>query len=218
MAQFTVYGVIGSPYTRAVLLGLEEKGQAYEVIPLKLGAHRQAEHLGRQPFGRVPAVEHGDFKLYEAQAVLRYLDRLYPEPALTPEDPRQAARMDQIMGIADWYLMPHLSGPVVFQRVVAPRFGLPCDEARLQEALPKAKVCIDELGRLMGDQPFMASDSLSLADLMVAPQLSMAAQCLEGQALLAPHANLKAWIERMEQRPSLIARTWERLAQTVQAA
>jgi glutathione S-transferase len=218
MSEFTVYGVLGSPYLRAVLLGLEEKGRPYRVVPLRPGQNRQAEHLARQPFGRVPAVEHGDFKLYEAQAVLRYLDRLFPEPGLTPKDPRKAARMDQIMGIADWYLMPHLSGPIVFQRVVAPRFGVPCDEARLQDALPKAKVCVDELARLLGDQPFMAGEALSLADLMVAPQLSMAPHCPEGQALLAPHPGLRAWIERMDQRPSLIATTWERLAQTQQAA
>ena len=87
MSEFVVHGIIGSPYVRAVLLGLEEKGRSYRLAPLPAGGHRAAEHLARHPFGRVPAVEHGDFHLYETQAVLRYLDRLFPQPALTPADP-----------------------------------------------------------------------------------------------------------------------------------
>jgi hypothetical protein len=46
----------------------------------------------------------GEFRLYETQAFLRYLDRVLPQPALTPGDVRAAARMDQLMNIVDWYL------------------------------------------------------------------------------------------------------------------
>jgi glutathione S-transferase len=211
MSEFIVHGIIGSPFMRAVLLGLEEKGRSYRVAPLRIGEHKGPAYLERQPFGRVPAVEHGDFQLYETQAVLRYLDRLYPEPPLTPEDPRAAFRMDQIMGINDWHLMPDVSSPIVFQRVVAPRFGMPCDEARLQAALPKARVCIGELARLLGDQAFLAGETLSLADLMVAPQMAMMGDCAEGQALLEPYPALVAWIARMQTRDSMRRTTWEAL-------
>ena len=49
-------------------------------------------------------LEHNGFLLYETQAILRYLDRVLPTPALTPADPRRAARMDQVMNVTDWYL------------------------------------------------------------------------------------------------------------------
>ncbi|MDB5460631.1 MAG: putative glutathione S-transferase [Caulobacteraceae bacterium] len=218
MSEFVVHGIIGSPYVRAVLLGLEEKGRSYRLAPLPPGGHRAAEHLARHPFGRVPAVEHGDFRLYETQAVLRYLERLFPQPALIPEDPRAAARMDQLMGINDWYLMPQISAPIVFPLVVAPRLGLPSDESRIAECLPRAEVCIGEIARLLGDQAFAAGADLSLADLMLAPQLSMLAECAQGRALMAPHPALSAWLERMQDRRSMRDTTWDRLLERQQAA
>jgi glutathione S-transferase len=218
MSEFIVHGIIGSPFVRAVLLALEEKGVPYRLAPLRPGAHRSAEYLARHPFGRVPMVEHGDFQLYETQAVLRYVDRLFPEPALTPKDPRQAARMDQLMGINDRYVMPQISAPIVFPLVVAPRIGMAGDESRIAEFMPKAEVCIAEIARLLGAQPYMAGEGLSLADLMLAPQLSLLADCAQGQALLAPYPALKAWLERMQARPSMQATTWDRLLEVHKAA
>jgi len=218
MSDFVIHGIVGSPFARAVLLGLEEKGRGWRLQPLAPGASKSPEYLDRHPFGRVPAVEHGGFQFYETQAVLRYVDRIYPEPSLTPADPRQAARMDQIMGINDWYLFAHASAPIGFPRVVAPRIGFPADGSKVADALPRAMVCFSELARLLGDQPFLAGAALSLADLMVAPQLSLLMECEEGQALMAPLPGLKAWLARMEERPSMIATTWERLEQTARAA
>lgn len=218
MSDFVIHGVIGSPFVRAVLMGLEEKGRGWRLQPLAPGASKSPEYLARHPFGRVPAVEHDGFQLYETQAVLRYLDRIEPEPPLTPPDPRQAARMDQIMGINDWYLFAHASAPIGFPRVVAPRIGFPADSSKVAEALPRARVCIGEIARLLDGQPFLAGDALSLADLMVAPQLSLLMECEEGQDLMAPHAALSAWLERMEARPSMIATSWERLEATAKAA
>jgi glutathione S-transferase len=41
------------------------------------------------PFGRA-AIDHGEFRLYETQAILRYVDRVLPDPAFTPENPHAA--------------------------------------------------------------------------------------------------------------------------------
>jgi glutathione S-transferase len=217
MSDFVIHGVPGSPFVRAVLIGLEEKGLGWRLQPVAPGASKGPEHLARHPFGRVPAVEHGDFRLYETQAILRYLERIQPQPALTPADPYKAARMDQIMGVNDWYLFAHIMGPIGFPRVVAPRIGFPADGSKVAEAMPRAEVCIRELARLLGDQPFLAGEALSLADLMVAPQLSLLVECEEGRSLLAPHAELSAWLERLEARPSMIVTTWERVAEAAAA-
>ena len=91
--------------------------------------HRVARH----PFGRVPVLEHGSFILYETQAILRYLDRLLPAPALVPSDPESAARMDQVMNVNDWYLFQGVANVIGFQRVVGPRLmGLTPDEAVIE--------------------------------------------------------------------------------------
>ncbi|WP_371260902.1 glutathione S-transferase N-terminal domain-containing protein [Bradyrhizobium sp. Cp5.3] len=50
-------------------------------LPRQAGTSRQPEHLTRYPFGRMPVLDHGDFRLYETQAILRYLDRALPQPA-----------------------------------------------------------------------------------------------------------------------------------------
>src|SRR5215471_13778819 len=82
MSEIVVHGVPGSPFLRSVLLGLEEKKAPY----------------------RLHAFGPGEFKLYESQAILRYLDDIFPEPRREPADPRAAARMNQLIGINDWYL------------------------------------------------------------------------------------------------------------------
>ncbi len=104
MSEFTVHSIPGSPFGRAVMTTLEEKGARYRFSPVAPGSLRSPEHLARHPFGRVPVLEHDGFLLYETQAILRYLDRMLPSPALTPADPRRAARMDQVMNVNDWYL------------------------------------------------------------------------------------------------------------------
>src|SRR4051812_30512198 len=120
MKGFVVHTIPGSPFARAVFATLEEKGAHYRVAPLTPQDMRGPRHLGLHPFGRMPILEHGDFRLYETQAIVRYIDRVLPQPALTPADPQLAARMDQLMNINDWYLFRDASAPIGFQRVVAP--------------------------------------------------------------------------------------------------
>ncbi len=211
MEEFVVWGVPGSPYVRAALLGLEEKGARWRLAPLAMGDSKSPAHLARHPFGRMPVLDHGDFRLYEVQAILRYLDRILPEPPLIPTDPKAEARMNQLAGIADWYFLPQVSSAVAFQRVVAPRFGLPVDEGKIAAALPGAAVCVNEVARLLGEQSYMAGDKVSIADLILAPQVAFLAEFTEGEALLAPNANLAAWLTRMESRPSMRATTWDRM-------
>jgi len=218
MSEFTIYGVPGSPYVRAALLGLEEKGCDWHLHAMPFGAFKAPEHLTRHPFGRIPVMDHGDFRLYEVQAILRYLDRIVPEPSLTPRDARAEARMNQICGITDWYFMPQVSAPITFQRIVAPKIGRPVDEVRIADAIPRAQVCVAEISRLMGDQPFMAGDEVSIADLLLAPQLTMFAEVPEGAAMLQPHPNIRSWIERMNARPSMMATTWDKLHELARAA
>ena len=76
------------------------------------------------------------------------------------------------------------------------------DEAAITAALPRAKLCVSEIARLMGDQQFLAGERVSLADLMVIPLLFYFARVPEGEAPLAEHPGLQACIKRMEGRQS----------------
>lgn len=161
MSDFIVHSVPGSPFGRSVLAALEEKGARYRLSPVAPGAMRSPEHLARHPFGRVPVLEHDGFMLYETQAILRYLDRVLPAPALTPADPKRAARMDQVMNINDWYLFHGVGNVIVFHRVVGPQvMGLKPDEAAIEAAMPKALTVFRELARLLGEQAFFAGEAV----------------------------------------------------------
>ena len=84
--------------------------------------------------------------------------------------------------------------------------------------MPKAHTVINELSRLLGGKQYFTGDAVTLADLMVAPQLDFLSQTPEWAALTAKTVNLGAWLDRMTARKSLAATTWERIAALAAAA
>lgn len=219
MNEFVIHSIPGSPFGRAVIAVLEEKGAAYRLAPVEPGTLRTPEHLARHPFGRVPVLDHGGFRIYETQAILRYIDRTLPSPALTPTDPRASGRMDQLMNVNDWYLFQGVANVIAFQRIVGPRLmGLVPDEGAIAVALPKARAVFDELARQLGDQQFFVGDSLSLADLLLAPQMDFLHETPEWKPLTAATPNLCRWLDNMNARPSMVATTWERVAAMAKVA
>ena len=213
MSEFVVHSIPGSPFGRAVLIALEEKGARYRLAPVAPGTLRSPQHLARHPFGRVPVIEHGDFRLFETQAILRYLDRVLERAPLTPPDARAAARMDQLMNMNDWYLFQGAGNVIAFQRIVAPKLiGMIPDEAAIAAAMPNAHRVFDALGCELGGQPYFVGNAISLADVLLAPQLDFFAATPEWPALTVRNANLVAWHRRMSARPSLEATTWERVS------
>ena len=218
MDPFVVHTIPGSPYARAVLIALEEKAAPYRVAGLAPGAHRSPEHLARHPFGRVPVLDHGEFRLYETQAILRYIDRVVATPPLTPADARSAGRMDQLMNVNDWYLFQGVASVIAFQRVVGPKLmGIAPDEAAIAAAMPRAHVVFDQLARELAGRPYFTGDEVSLADILIAPQLDFFAGTPEWTRLTEHNTALCGWLERMNARPSLRATTWERVVQLAKA-
>jgi glutathione S-transferase len=205
MSEFVVYGIPGSPFMRSVLVALEEKRAPYRIEALAPGATRTPDYRRLHPFGRIPAIRHGDFHLYETQAILRYIDATFPGRALQPREPHAIGRMNQVIGINDWYLFPLVARVIVFERIVGPAlFGKAPDEAAIAAALPDAQLCLGELDRLLGDQIYLAGDELSLADVLLAPQVYYLGATPEGASILAGTA-LRRWLDRVGERPSMQA-------------
>ena len=206
MTEFVVHGVADSPYVRTVRAMFEEKQTPYALaaLPSGVASVRSADHLVRHPFGRIPVLEHGDFRLYETQAILRYLDAVLPGTSLTPKDPRAQARMNQLMGIVDWYVMPSMSA-IAFQRLMVSRRGAKPDDAIIEKALPMARTAIAEIDRLSDGQPYLTGARVSLADLMLAPHYYYFSLTPEGKSLGSDHPRLGSWLARMETHPSMKA-------------
>lgn len=207
--SFTLHGPSISTYVRSVRLAFHEKGAEYELAEVNIlaGQHKQPAHLARHPFGKVPALTHDGFTLYETQPILRYLDRVLPGPALAPTEAKAAARMDQLMAITDAYAYPSMITQVVMNRLVAPMLGGTANEAAITAALPQAALALSEIARLQaeGGGAFLAGGALSLADLLLAPVFGYFTQTPEGAAALAAHPGLAAWWAMFSARPAMAA-------------
>jgi glutathione S-transferase len=206
MSSITVYGIPGSPFLRSVEIVLKEKDLPYRLNAMAPGEHKSEEYLNRHPFGRVPAFEHDGFSIYETQAIIRYVDDVFPNPPLTPRDPKERARMNQAIGVLECYYFPKAAAPIGFHRIIGPRLlGLPSDEVAIAEAMPMARTCFAEFDRMLGDKSYFAGDEVSLADIMLGAQLDLFAACLEGREFISASSGLSNWLERMRARPSFAA-------------
>ena len=202
MSETIVYGLPGSPFLRTVEIVLKEKEVPYRMHALAPGEHLREEHLKRHPFGRVPVLELDGFTLYETQAIIRYLDDLFMHPRFTPEDPRDRARMNQVIGIIESYFFPKAAAPIGFNRVVGPvLFGLAPDENVIREAMPVARTSIAVFEKFLGDKPFLTGACISLADIMLAAQCDIFSYSPEGSGLVRG-TRLEPWLEEMKARPS----------------
>jgi glutathione S-transferase len=210
MQDFVVHGIPGSPFVRAVLLTLEEKGAPHRFARMAMGEHKAPAHLARHPWGRIPVLDHGDFRLYETQAILRYLDAVLPDPRMRPAEPRDAARVDQLMNIVDWYLFQQVLAKIVFQRVVVPIRGDTPDEAVVAAAMPDARLCIATLADMLGTKTWFVGDAPTLADMMLCPTLAVLAATPEGAELIT-RTPLAGYLDRMSARSSMRRTTREYL-------
>jgi len=202
MSNITVHGIPGSPFLRSVEIALKEKDVPYQLRAMSPADMKTSEHLERHPFGRIPMFEQDGFRLYETQAIIRYIDDIFPDAPLVPSDPRARARMNQVIGIIEWYLFPKAAAPIGFQRIIGPKLlGLPSDEAIVAEALPMARTCIAELERLLGDDAYLGGDRITIADIMLGAQLDLLTQCAEGRELISG-TRLEPWLDRMRSRKS----------------
>ena len=205
MSDIRVFGIPGSPFLRSVEIALAEKRIDYQLQPIQPGEHKQPEYLARHPFGRIPAFEHDGFAIYETQAIIRYLDDVFPDPPLTPADPKARARMNQVIGIIEWYFFPKAAAPIGFQRIIGPRLlGIPSDDSIVADAMPTARLCLAELDRLLDDKLYLTGEQVTIADIMLGAQLDLFSECAEGRELISG-TRLQPWLERMRTRPSFEA-------------
>jgi glutathione S-transferase len=201
MARIILYGFDGSTYVRTVRMLLAEKNAQYELVPVNVlaGEPRQPEHLARHPFGKVPVLDHDDFRVIVSSAIAAYLDEVLPGPSLTPGNPRDRARMRMAMGIVDSYGYGALINVAGFH--LFPDFiGGPNEEAR-QQGIATGKKVLQELMKLRGSDGFLAGDSLSLGDLYLAPICFYVGLTPDAEQVFAVDG-FATWWERMQSMPS----------------
>jgi glutathione S-transferase len=204
MATVTIHGAAYSTYTRTALLALHEKGVDYTLEMVDIFQPIPAEHMARQPWGKIPVLEHDGFTLYETAAITRYVDEAFPGPALQPADASGRARMMQAIGVIDSYAYQPIVQDLFVQRAAMPAFGQPSDEAKIAAALAPAATALDALADIMGRGQWLAG-TFSLADIHLAPIYAYLAMTPEGKAMLDTRQELTGWWQRMSARPSIAA-------------
>jgi glutathione S-transferase len=206
MTTPVLFGAAYSVYSRTARLALAEKGVDYrfDEVDVFAAGGPPAAHLQRQPFGKIPAFEHGDLRLYETAAICRYVDEAFDGPALQPATPAGRAVMAQAIGICDSYLYRAGVWDIYVERVGVPKRGGSSDESKIDKAIPTVRKALHELARLSADRPFIAGADLSLADLHAYPMMTLLRLAQEGRNLLVGLPAIEAWHQRMSARASSV--------------
>lgn len=200
-ANLTLYGFDASTYVRTVRMLLSDKRARYTQRPVNVlaGEPRQPEHLARHPFGKVPVVDHGKFRIIETGAIVRYLNELLPGKSLTPTARRNRARMDMAMGIVDSYgygALVGVAGYHLFPDLIGGR-----NEAARADCIEKSRLVLAELMKLRGDDLWIAGAKPSLADFYLAP-ICFYVGLTEDAAEVFDVPGFADWWERVQALPS----------------
>jgi len=181
----TIYGFAPSTYTQTALLTAAEVGADVEVGPLEF---KQASHLAKHPYGKMPAFEHDDVRLFETLAIATYLDRAFGNGRLSPADSVQQATMLQWISVAIDYAYEDLVNGLHGDDTKASAITAACEQLALLDAG-------------LGQRRFFAGDAITLADLFLYPMIEYASQKLDSSGLKHLKA-LNRWRKLMAQRPS----------------
>ncbi|HEY7607652.1 MAG TPA: glutathione S-transferase family protein [Alphaproteobacteria bacterium] len=202
MPDVTIYGPAMSTYVRTARMACAEKGITHALEEVDFGS---IEYRRLHPFNKVPAMRHGDFVLYETEAICRYVDRVFPGPALQPKDIKAQARMDQWLSAIGDYVYAVMIEELCWERLIIPMGGGQPDEAKIKAALPKVKEQLAIFEAALKNSEFLAGAEPSLADFMLFPILVYVKATPEGQALLQKAPKVRAWLDRIGARPSAAA-------------
>jgi glutathione S-transferase len=200
-----LHGFCYSVYVRIARIVLAEKGLPYEHVEVDpFAPDMPIGYLDLHPFKRVPTLVDGDFVLYETEAITRYIDEAFPGPMLQPTEPRQRARMAQIISVIDSYGYVSMVRQVAGERVFAPLRRRRPDETLIRTGLADSHRVLNALEAIIpGDSPVAGGTVWSLADFHLAPMMSYFTAAAEGEEALGRYPRLSAWWEIIRKRKSV---------------
>jgi len=199
-----LHGYRYSVYLRIVAMALIEKGVAWRHVEIDpFDKPIPQSYLALNPFGRVPTLVHDGFVLYETTAITRYIDEAFPGKSLQPAAPRERARVNQIIAVADSYGYWPMVRQVFSQRVFSPAAGGEADEAAIAEGVARSALVLSALDRLAAGGPFLVGGALTLADLHLGAMVAYFSQAPEGRVERARHPRLSQWWAAFSQTSAL---------------
>ena len=201
-----LYGApMPAPNPRRVRMFLAEKGIDLAETPLDLRKreHKSDEHRSRNSLGQVPTLELDDGStISETVAICRYFEEVQPAPPLFGTTPFEKATVDMWVRRIEFVLTQPVGN---FWRHAHPfTAGLLTQYKDFGESNRSAWTSATSwLDRDLDGRRFMAGDELTMADICALSTVDFADWI--GLPLDPALANLGAWRERMNQRPSSTA-------------
>jgi glutathione S-transferase len=199
-----LYGNPMSGGTRLVLTALAEKNVPHEFVLLdfRKGEHKQPAHVARQPFGKIPAIEHDGMTLFESRAIARYIGEAFTSGTpIVPTDAKQRAIVDQWVNVevAEFFPSAH---PLAFELVVKPALGMGApDPAVVEKYRTGVAPVFAVLDKALEGKKFLAGEQFSLADMVFMPDLEL--MHVGGEAeRIGKFANVARWWKEISARPS----------------
>jgi glutathione S-transferase len=169
-----IYGVPLSVHTRKVIVAARLKEVPFElqvVIPVIPG-NPPPNWRDISPTGLIPAIEDDGFLLADSTAIIHYMERKNPKPALLPAANREfgaALFLDAWAGSALFRSVVH---PIFHNQVVNPMIRkIAADQAAIDAA--KTEAAPEAFGYLESLDPgdFLVGGTLTIADLAVVSNL-----------------------------------------------
>lgn len=189
MPVVVLYGILPSPFVRAVLMTAKAVSVDVEMkmtSPLTGDTHKP-EFLEINPRHTIPTLDDDGFILTESRAIMCYLVDKFGEDddTLLPKDPQLRNRVLERMMFDMCSLVPrgfdYFSREWLFG-------GADLDE----EKLPPLSEAIGVLDKYLEDSTWVAGENMTLADIGLAITVSQ----FEGLGLdLEPYSNVTRWLE-----------------------
>jgi len=192
-----IWGRTDSSNVQKVLWCCDELGIPYQRIDIggQFGGNQEKPYLDMNPNGLIPTIEDGGFVLWESNSIVRYLDDKYGHGKLLPSTPEGRAGANRWM---DWQLTTLLPANVPlywgYIRTPAEKRDLVVLENSRQAAIKVWKILDDHLAK----NSYAAGDSFTMGDI----PLGVWAHRWFNLPIERPEMpNVKAWYERLGQRP-----------------
>jgi glutathione S-transferase len=201
MSKPEIIGSTRSTYTRVVRMVCEEKGIAYTLTDVLLGA---PELSAIHPFGKMPVLRHGDVELFESKAIATYLDKVFPAPFVLPSDPKQLALVEQWVSLVNTLIDHTIIRTYLFAYIVPGTPDGSPNRAAIEAVMPALRQQVAVLDRAVAPTGYMVGDAFTLADINLMPLLHRLKIPPEGAATLAAAEHLSAYYARHAARPSFV--------------
>ena len=196
MSTIKLYRHALSGHSHRVETFLSILGLPADIVDVDLanGAHKQPDYLAKNRFGQVPVLEDGSDTLSDSNAILVYLATRYDaDRTWLPEDLVAAAEVHRFLSVAAGKIA---YGPAAARLVNV--FGATLDH---DNAINTAHAILADLDAHLADRTWLVTEQPTIADIA---NYAYIAHAPEGDVSLQDYANVRAWLQRIEQLPGFV--------------